>query len=461
MVPGVFSARGLGNMRLLATHLLLTLSLLLAACGPRAAGPAAPASGPGEATAQPAAGGKVIVLSTQFKPVEEQEKMHRVILEGAPVQVEYIPEDYGPFNDRLAAEQKTGRLTVSAIGGQHGDFAAFVKAGQMEDLSALLARLTDRGFPKPFVDLSRMGAGDQHYYVPWLQATYLLAVNKKALQYLPQGAEVNALTYAQLREWGANIREATNQRKLGFPGGPKGLLHRFFQGYLYPSYTGSSGVVGFRTPEAVTMWQEFKDLWQAANPQSTSYQLMQEPLLADEVWVAWDHTARLINAVLARPDDFLLVPAPTGPRGRGFMPVLTGLGIPKGAPNRAGAEQLIDYLTQPRQQAAALRELAFFPATNAEIPQDLPAGLRLEADAVARQTKAPDALPSLLPVGLGARNEEFNKVYLDAFTRIVLREGPIQQVLDEQAQVLQGILDETEANCWPPDPPSNGPCKVK
>jgi multiple sugar transport system substrate-binding protein len=237
-------------------------------------------------------------------------------------------------------------------------------------------------------------------------------------------------------------------------------LHRFFQGYLYPSYTGSAGVVGFKSAEATTMWQEFKELWGVANPQSTSYEFMQEPLLAEEVWIAWDHTARLIDAVKQRPDDFVLVPAPAGPKGRGFMPVVAGLGIPKGAPNRAGAERLIEYLTQPERQAATVRELAFFPATGAKVPADLPPGIRLEADAVARQAAAKDALPSLLPIGLGAKGGELNKVYLDTFTQIVLKSESIQPVLDEQAKVLQAIMDETKAGCWPPDPPSEGACRV-
>jgi multiple sugar transport system substrate-binding protein len=387
--------------------------------------------------------------------------MRGAILKGAPAQAEFIPEDPGPFNDRISAEQQTQKVTISLIGGLHGDFAPMVQKNQVEDLSALASKLNDRGFPPTFVELSRYGSKDKAYYIPWMQATYVLAVNKKALQYLPQGADVNALTYKQLAEWGANIQKATNQRKVGFPGGPKGLIHRFFQGYLYPSYTGSSGVVGFKTPEAVTMWQDFKSIWEVSNPQSANYEFMQEPLLGDEVWVAWDHTARLINAVKEKPDDFLLVPAPAGPKGRGFMPVITGLAIPVGAPNRAGAEQLIEYLTQPQQQVSTLRELAFFPSTNAQIPAELPPGIRLEADAVQKQATAKDAMPSLLPIGLGAKNGELNKVYLDTFTRIILKGEQIQPVLDEQAKILQGILDETKAGCWAPDPPSDGPCKVK
>ncbi len=458
-------------------RLSIACSFLIAACGPAAqpaptSAPAKPADAAKPTTApakpadaapagKPTSGGSLVFFSTQFKPIEEAEKMRQVILKDAPVQAEFIPEDPGPFNDRLISEQKGGRVTVSLVGGLHGDFAPFVQADQMEDVTSVMTRLADRGFPQTFTELSRMGSKDKSYYVPWMQATYVLAINKKAMPYLPSGADVNALTYTQLKEWGGNIQQATNQRKVGFPGGPKGLIHRFFQGYLYPSYTGSSGVVGFKSAEAAVMWQDFKDIWAVSNPQSANYEFMQEPLLSDEVWIAWDHTARLIDAVKQRPDDFVLVPSPAGPKGRGFMPVIAGLAIPKGAPNRAGAEQLIEYLTQTPQQVATLRELAFFPGTGAKVPEDLPAGIRLEADAVAKQSSAKDALPSLLPIGLGAKGGEFNKVYLDTFTRIVLKNESAQPVLDEQGKILQGLMDETQAGCWPPDPPSDGPCKVK
>ena len=143
------------------------------------------------------------------------------------------------------------------------------------------------------------------------------------------------------------------------------------------------------------------------------------------------------------------------------MPVLAGLAIPKGAPNRAGAEQLIDYLTQPAQQSATAAELAFFPVTNAPVPSELNAGIKLESDAVQKQSSSKDAVPSLLPVGLGAKGGEFNKVYRDTFTQIVLNNQPAQQVLDNQAKTLQGIMTDTKAPCWAPDPPSDGPCTVK
>jgi multiple sugar transport system substrate-binding protein len=379
----------------------------------------------GPLTARTSAG-PLILLSTQFTPVEEAEKMRRVILAGFPGRVQFVPEDLGPFNDRIRAEARTGHMSVSVLAGLHGDFAAFAKDGLLEDVSPLLHTLHNRGFPSAYVTLSRFGSTDRSYYIPWVQATYIMAVNKKALPYLPKGAKPEALTYDQLAQWGANIHKATGRQLIGFPAGPNGLMHRFFQGYLYPSYTGSAGVVGFKSPAAVRMWTKFKALWSVVNPQSTSYEFMQEPLLSGEVWIAWDHTARLIDAARQRPRDFL-----------------------------------IDYLTQPKQQVAILQQLAFFPATNATIPSNLPAAVRLEAAAVKAQASARDARPSLLPVGLGAKSGEFNKVYLDTMSRIVLNNEPVQQVLNDEAKTLQAILNETKAPCWAPDPPSRGPCHVK
>ena len=68
-------------------------------------------------------------------------------------------------------------------------------------------------------------------------------------------------------------------------------MHRLFQGSLYPAYTG--GVVRtFKSADAERMWADFKAIWKSTNPRSTSFDFMQEPLLAGDVWVAFDHVAR-------------------------------------------------------------------------------------------------------------------------------------------------------------------------
>jgi multiple sugar transport system substrate-binding protein len=103
---------------------------------------------------------------------------------------------------------------------------------------------------------------------------------------------------------------------------------------------------------------------------------MQEQLLSEEVWVAFDHTARLIDAFKERPEDFIALPAPTGPEGLGFMPVIVGIAVPKNAPNPEGAKEMIKYMLQDQTQVHILREIGFFPATSIDFPGFISAGVK-------------------------------------------------------------------------------------
>ncbi len=411
------------------------------------------------AGAAPAAAQQDIVfLSTQLRPIEEAQKMRETILKGAGVKVTYVVDEPQRLTVRIGAEQQAGSRTISLIGALHGDLLPLAAAGQLAPLDDVAKRLAARGMPASLLELGKLGGASQ-VYIPWMQATYVMAANKAALPYLPLGADINTLTFTQLRDWAANVQKATGQRRLGFPAGPKGLFARFFQGYLYPSYTG--GVVStYRSAEAEAMWAAFKDLWQYVNPNSNTYDFMQEPLAAGEVWIAWDHIARLKDALGAKPNDFVVFPAPAGPKGRGFMPVLAGLAIQKGAPNVADAAKLIDYLTQQTTQVTTAVETGFFPVIKADLPTNMPPSVKLLAAAIAAQSGAKDALVSLLPVGLGDKGGEFNKVYVDTFQRVVLRGEPVRAVLNAQADELRKVIDATKAPCWAPDKPSQGPCPV-
>ncbi len=402
---------------------------------------------------------ETVFLSTQLRPIEEAQKFREVILKGFAGTLIYVTEQPPQLTVRMRAEAAAGKRTVSLVGALHGELQPLEPIGALDNLGDVVPKLADRGIPSNLMELGKLGTGRQ-VYIPWMQATYIMVANRQALQYLPAGADVNALTYDQLKEWAKNVRERTGQRRLGFPAGPQGLMARFFQGYLYPSFTGSA-VSAYRSPEAEQMWTWFKDLWQYAQPNSTSYNFMQEPLMADEVWIAFDHVARVIDALRQRPNDFVAFPAPAGPKGRGYMPVVAGLSIAKDAPNRAGAVAMIEHLTKPSTQLVTAAEVGFFPVVKAELPANLAPGVRLAANAIARTQNARDALVSLLPIGLGDKGGEFNKVYVDTFTRIVLRGEPARAVLDAEAANLRAVMTATGAPCWAPDPASTGACPVR
>ncbi len=407
-----------------------------------------------------AAQGGVAFFGTQFTPVEEGQKFLGILSDFG--EVEYFSQlQEGELLDLIFAEAEAGTGTVDLIGILHGGFPSLVDHDALIDLTDLLEEIeADNDLADAFVDLGLMGSEDYQYYIPWMQATYIMAANVEALEYLPEGADLMALTWDQLAEWARNIKDQTGQARLGFPVGEGGLWHRFMEGYIYPSFTGGM-VTQFKSEAAVEMFQFLKDLWPYVHEQSITYSQMQEPLLAGEVWVAFDHTARLINAFRQQPDNFVAFPAPSGPAGLGFMPVVVGLGIPKTAPNPEGAMDLIKYLTTPEVQAQVLTQLAFFPVVAGVDMSNLPVEVAKEAEAVAAQATAENAIPALLPVGLGERGGEINQIFRNAFTRIVFDGEDIQTALDEEAANLQALLNDTGAACWPPDPVSEGICQVE
>ena len=394
-----------------------------------------------------------VFFSTQFSPVEEQEKFRDILAGGG---YDFTASEEGPLLDQVIA----GSGSIDVVGALHGSFPPLAREDSMTNMIDVAEDLLDsRDLAPAFIDTGLLGSDDFLYYVPWMQATYIMAANTEALEYLPDGADVNAITWEQFAQWCQNIMDGTGEARCGLP--HAGLFHRFLEGYMFPSFTGGM-VTEFRSEAAQDMMAWARDtLWPTINPQSINYEFMQEPLLSGEVWVAFDHTARLIEAFNENPDGFVAFPAPAGPAGRGFMPVIVGLGIPADAPHPEAGAELIEYLTRPDVQGAVLRDLGFFPVVGGVDTSDLPVGVGIEADAVTAQATAGDALPALLPVGLGDRGGEINQIFRNAFDRIVLDGEDIATVLNEEGDNLQALMNETGAPCWAPDPVSDGPCQVK
>ncbi len=116
----------------------------------------------------------------------------------------------------------------------------------VDDLSA------DREFNQAYLETGLLGTQDYLYYIPWTQATYIMAANKDALEFLPEGADINALTWEQFGQWCQNLLDQTGDPKCGLPHGTMGLFHRFLEGFLWPSFTGGM-VTKFKSQEAADM----------------------------------------------------------------------------------------------------------------------------------------------------------------------------------------------------------------
>jgi multiple sugar transport system substrate-binding protein len=402
---------------------------------------------------------QLVFLSTQLRPIEESQKMRNFVLKDFPQEVAYLTDVPQRFQMRIEEERQTGKHTIGVVGALHGELQALVPLDALAPLDDLAGRLAGRGIPDPLLTLGKFGTAHQ-LYIPWMQAGYIMVANKQALPYLPSGADINTLTYDQLAIWASTLQQKTGKRLLGFPAGSQGLMHRFFEGFLYPSYTGGV-VVPFRSEAAEAMWTQFASLWKSVNPNSTSYNFMAQPLLSGDVWIGFDHIARLLDALRQKPNEFVAFPAPAGPKGRGYMPVLVGLAVTSDAPDKAGAMALIDYLTLPKTQIVLARTVGFLPVLVAKLPPDLDVGLKISSGAIEAMQSAKDALTVVPPSGLGQRAPEFDRVFLETFQLIVLRGQAPRQVLDREAEALKRLMTETGAPCWQPDPPSTGACQVR
>jgi len=384
-------------------------------------------------------------MSTQFTPIAEGEFVRNEILapfaEETGISVELLNVEYAEFAARIEAEYEAGAGEIALLCGLHGDLAPFSYA--LADVSGVT--------PGGTIGSALMSKGymaGKQVYIPLMQATYLMVVNVKALAYLPAGVDIWALTYEDLLAWARNIYEATGEQKLGIPAGPRSLLHRFIHGYLYPSFTGYQ-VLAFDSAAAVDMWNYMQELWQYVSPAAPTWDAMDTPLLAEEVWIAWDHTARVKEAIVQRPNDFIAIPSPAGPAGRGFISVLAGLAIPETSPDPDAAAQLIEYLTTPEVQVKILEGVGFFPVV-AEAAGAVPAGaLQVLATGVSAQAASPDAIVCFIPGGI---SDEYKKIYRDTFHKFVIQGEPVDTAyLRDQATRMRELYLEAGVAYPAPD----------
>ncbi|AGT35893.1 hypothetical protein N186_07775 [Thermofilum adornatum] len=392
---------------------------------------------------------KIIFASTQLSQPQEQSftiGLLSALLNEKNIQAVFVPLGYSDMVSKLKAEVSSGSVSVSLIGGLSTEIDYFASQGWLEDLSRY-GTLPGRTFTSSVmnvVEQQKKQYGIQTF-VPWMTATFVIVVNNKTFDYLPAGLTkedvikgTDKWTWDALVAWAKNIYEKTGEKRVGLPAGSGGLLHRLIHGYLYVSYTGYQARK-FNSPEAVAMWNKLKELWNYCHPESTTWSAMADPLLKGDVWIAWDHTARIISAIKTKPDDFTVVPVPRGPAGRGYILVLAGLAIPKGAPNPEAAWEVIEFLTRPENQARIAENVGFFPVVKEATPTIVDPGVKKVAEGVSTQMSVADGIPVAIP-SLGAKAGDFVAMYRTAFERIVLKGEDASTVLSQLDPQLQAIF---------------------
>ena len=127
----------------------------------------------------------------------------------------------GPLIDLVLAGAQSGSGEIDVIGALHGTYPPLAREDAMMNMIDVADDLlADRDLAPAFLETGLLGSDDFLYYVPWMQATYIMGANVEALDYLPDGADVNALTWEQFGEWCQNILDETGEPKVWLAASP-------------------------------------------------------------------------------------------------------------------------------------------------------------------------------------------------------------------------------------------------
>ena len=298
----------------------------------------------------PSAEKKTLVFSSRlFSPAREQEYFINEIIkpfeEEHNVTVNFQILDDDTLLERAQIQQETNHVTTDIVTAHNSRFPDWLDAGYVEDLTDLVASWTDRTFIPAFeADTNRDG---QQYFLPVGADVYLLLANNKALPYLPEGADIDALTWEEYAAWANAIAEGEGEGKVCITGIPqKSWIYMF--GGTELSY--GAGFPDVNSPEAAEAWGIWTSMGDAFVPSVLNIDSCVDPMQREESWLTVFHNARAGQVYASNPTNYTLAPAPIGPNGIGTIAGVSGYGIMKGSENYDLAVDFLEYLTRPEIQ---------------------------------------------------------------------------------------------------------------
>jgi multiple sugar transport system substrate-binding protein len=293
----------------------------------------------------------LVFTSRLFSPPAEQEFLINEIIKpfeeehGVIVNFQILDDD--KMLDRAEVQQSTNHVTTDIVAAHNSQMINWVNADYVEDLTSVIAGWTDRTFSETFnSDTTYDG---KQYFIPVGADVYLLLANNKVLPYLPDGADIDNLTWDQYAQWAVNIAEGEGEGKVCITGIPmKSWVYQFGGSAL--SY--GAGFPDINSAAAVEAWKVWAKIGAADGfvPSVLNIDSCVDPMMREESWLTVFHNARAGQVYSSNETQYTLAPAPSGPEGVGSIAGVSGYAILKGAPNYELAVEFLEYITQPEIQ---------------------------------------------------------------------------------------------------------------
>jgi multiple sugar transport system substrate-binding protein len=383
---------------------------------------------------------KTLVFSSRlFSPPREQEFFINEIIK--PFEEENgVTVNFGILDDdtllqRAEVQQSTNHITTDIVAAHNSRMAEWIDAGYVEDLTDVVASWGDRHFSEAFVENTNKDG--KQYFLPVGADVYLLLANNKAMDYLPDGFDVDNLTWEQYAEWANTIAAGEGEGKVCITGIPaKSWIYMFGGSAL--SY--GAGFPDINSPEAAEAWGVWASMGDAFIPSVLNVDSCVDPMMREEAWLTVFHNARAGQVYASNETQFTLAPAPSGPAGIGSIAGVSGYGVMKGSENYDLAIQFLEYLTRPDIQVKIAK------GTGGFIPPVQEAIDYVGDEAVDEViTKAIMVLENGVVSGVPAGNYQdwgaVKQVFDDVFVDMVLNgDGTVDQArLDAAAEALTAL----------------------
>jgi multiple sugar transport system substrate-binding protein len=292
---------------------------------------------------------KTLVFSSRlFSPPREQEYFINEIIkpfeEENGVTINFQIIDDQTLLDRAQVQQTTDHITTDIVVAHNSRMPEWIEAGWVEDLTDVVAGWTDRTFSTAFSqDTNKDG---RQYFLPVGADVYLLLANNKALPYLPEGVDLDAITWDEYADWAVAIAEGEGEGKVCITGIPAKSWIYMFGG------TGLSYGAGFpdaNSEGAAAAWAVWEKIGKANGfvPTVMNVDSCVDPMQREESWLTVFHNARAGQVYSSNETQFTLAPAPGGPNGIGTIAGVSGYAIMKGSANYDLALMFLEYLTRP------------------------------------------------------------------------------------------------------------------
>ena len=278
------------------------------------------------------------------KPEEQQYVREEALgefeaLTGIKVELEVVDN----IQDMMKAQKDSGAWTSDVVITHSGDMPKYINNGYVQSLNSVLEKAAITVLPA-FNDST--SADGTTYYVPISADVYLVIANNKALDYLPEGAELNSITWEQYKDWAIAIAAGEGEAKTSMPAlAVKSMVYEL--GGIGLSY--GAGFPEVNTDAMVKVWGLVGEMIAADAIAETSFSYGDpvDMMKSEEAWLSFAHMGPVGQVYASAPAQFTIAPAPAGPEGNGTIAGAWGIGITAGTEKLDAAEQFVQYMIQP------------------------------------------------------------------------------------------------------------------